>query len=64
MNLLSNIQTIYLQINMVKYKTDQEIMITNVILQIVRSQFFTDMLIFFIFRLIRISFGLYVFGFD
>jgi hypothetical protein len=49
---------------MVKYKTDQEIMITNVILQIVRSQFFTDMLIFFIFRLIRISFGLYVFGFD
>ncbi len=36
----------YLQINMIKYNTDWEIMNTYENLQIVRSQFFTDKLIF------------------
>ena len=36
----------YLQTNMVKYDTDQEIMNTYENLQIVQSQFFTDKLIF------------------
>ncbi len=36
----------YLQINMIKYDTDQEITNTYENLQIVRSQFFTDKLIF------------------
>jgi len=37
---------VYLQINMVKYDADQEIMNTYENLQIVQSQFFTDKLIF------------------
>ncbi len=36
----------YLQINMVKYDADWEIMNIYENLQIVRSQFFTDMLLF------------------
>ncbi len=36
----------YLQINTVKYDTDQEITNTYENLQIVRTQFFTDKLIF------------------
>ncbi len=40
------IETIYLQINMVKYDADWEIMNTYKNLQIVWSQFFTDKLIF------------------
>ncbi len=42
--------TLYLQINTVKYDADQEIMITYENLQIVRSQLFTDMLIFIYFQ--------------
>jgi hypothetical protein len=37
---------VYLQINTVKYDTDQEITNTYENLQIVRTQFFTDKLIF------------------
>ncbi len=36
----------YLQINIVKYNADREIMNTYKNLQIVQSQFFTDKLIF------------------
>jgi len=42
----------YLQINMVKYDADQEIINTYENLQIVNSQFFTDKLIFFKFSII------------
>ena len=43
---MSDHLTVYLQINTVKYDTDQEI--TNIYenLQIVRTHFFTDMLLF------------------
>jgi hypothetical protein len=60
---LSNIWTLYLGINTVKYNAAWEIMITYDNLQIVWLQFFSDMLIF-IFGPIWISFGLSVFGFD
>jgi hypothetical protein len=46
LNLLSNIWTVYLWINTVKYNGDWEITITYENLHIVQSQFFTDMLIF------------------
>ena len=52
----------YLQINMVKYDADWEIMNIYENLQIVWSQFFTDMLLF-IFGLLWISIGLLVFRF-
>ncbi len=46
LNLLSDHETVYLQINTVKYDADWEI--TNIYknLQIVQSQFFTDMLLY------------------
>ena len=40
----------YLQINMVKYDTDREIMNTYENLQIAQTQFFTDKLIFIYIR--------------
>jgi hypothetical protein len=40
----------YLQINTLKYDIDREIAITHENLQIVPSQFFTDMLIFIYIR--------------
>jgi hypothetical protein len=43
---MSDPQTVYLQINTVKYDADQEIMNIYENLQIVCSQFFTDMLLF------------------
>ncbi len=56
---MSDQSTVYLQINTVKYNADQEIMNIYENLQIVRSHFFTDMLLF---GLLWISFGLLVFG--
>ncbi len=53
----------YLQINTVKYDADWEIMNIYENLQIVRSQFFIDMLLSFVFSLLWISIGLSVFGF-
>ena len=44
MNILSDILTVYLQTNMAKCNADREITYEN--LQIVKSQFVTDMLIF------------------
>ncbi len=46
MNLLSDIYTIYLQINMVTYDAEQEIMNNYENLEIVWSQFVTNKLIF------------------
>jgi hypothetical protein len=47
---LSDHQTVFLQINMVKYDVDREI--TNIYenLQIVRSHFFTDIVLFITIR--------------
>ncbi len=53
----------YLQINMIKYDADWEIMNIYENLQIVSSQFFTEMYYSFIFGLLQISIGLSVFGF-
>jgi hypothetical protein len=54
---------VYLQINMIKYDADWEIMNIYENLQIVSSQFFTEMYYSFIFGLLQISIGLSVFGF-
>ncbi len=61
---MSDIWTIYLQINMVKYDAEQEITITYETLWIVWSQFFTDMLIFIYIQSNLNIFGLLVFPFD
>ncbi len=54
----------YLQINTIKYDTDREITNTYENLQIVRSQLFTDKLIFVYIQYNSISIGLSVFGFE
>ncbi len=60
---MSENQTVFLQINTVKYDVDREIMNIYDNLQIVQSHFFTDIYYSLIFGLLRISFGLSVFGF-
>ncbi len=61
---MSDIETMYLQINTVKYDANWEIMNTYDNLQIVWSQFYTDKLIFIYIWKIWISIGLSVFRFD
>ena len=53
-----------MRVNTVKYAADWEITITYKNLQIVQSQFYTDMQYLLIFGLIQLSFGLSVFRFD